>query len=118
MIKIRSALFTGLFILNGCAVIESRELFVTCRAADTYTTIQVIRLGGVEMNPIFRQVVMGHHWFLFIAMQTALSWFVWEHWGDVKPELKPAINVISCLPPINNFQVIKEQKVINAREGR
>lgn len=112
------ALVLVVIALSGCSVLESRGLFAACRAADTVTTIQVIRAGGVEQNPILRQVVMGHHWFLFVAIQAGITWFVWDRWHDIPKTLQPAVNVIACTPVPNNIAVLREQRAMNAAAGR
>lgn len=95
--------------LPGCSMLESRELLVACRAADTVTTIQIVRNGGVERNPLLRNIVMGHHWLLFVGLEAAITWFVWSQWDDVPQVYKPAINILGCSPVPNNLLVLRGQ---------
>lgn len=49
-------------------IFNSRNTFVTCRAADTISTALILHAGGIELNPIMIDV-LSHGWSVFASVE-------------------------------------------------
>ena len=89
---------------------DSREVFVGCRAADLITTRLALMRGAEEMNPIgFTPLLIG--------INVVLSIYVWQAWPSMTAPRTEAeadtqgarvlANIVSCAPVVNNISVIR-----------
>lgn len=89
---------------------DSREVFVGCRALDIITTKIALSRGATELNPFgFTPILIG--------LNVALSIYVWGAWPSMSAPrteaeadtqgMRVMANILSCVPVINNVSVIR-----------
>src|SRR5258708_1867102 len=109
--RIKLCLLFILVWLSGCVSFPqdkvpfyaSKEGMVACQTADVATTAYALHLGAVELNPLgigFILVLKG----LAIVSRYKYDKEINEQGAGI------ALNVISCLPVVNNIKVIEELK--------
>ena len=92
--------------LSACASIPTTpKVFIACRVADTATTIAAVHVGATEVNPLMAHL-LAHGYAPFIAVEAAVTWFVVSQWKKMGDTEKKVINVVGCIPPVNNVAVI------------
>ncbi len=96
--------------LFGCATVisvaESRNTFVTCRVADTATTMLAVHtVVGTEANPLMAALI-AHGWLPFVGVELAVAGLAWYYWDRMSPAEQVAANVVGCLPVVNNAAIL------------
>lgn len=95
-------------LICGCSTVQtvatSRTTFATCRAADTVTTLAILHQGGHELNPLLKGLVA--HPALFVLFNIVAVVVEWNVHKDLNPTERAALNVVSCVGPINNTAVL------------
>lgn len=96
---------------GGCAttgiikeVATSPKTFVACRAVDVASTIGILRLGGVELNPILAPLLSAGYG-PFIAIELMITLGIMHLWDDLSPPQKMVLNGVSCAPALWNSGV-------------
>lgn len=88
-----------LCLLSGCATLESKEVFVGCRAADMATSAYAVHVGAYETSAFPFPILIG--------LNIAVAIYAWVHWHEMDSAGKGIANVISCAPVVNNINVIR-----------
>lgn len=99
----RGLVIAALIVLQGCAVLSSRELFVACKTADVVTTKIALSKGYIEANPFMAQLGFGG----FVALSALLILFIWNYSDDIGEVGMIAVNGVTCGTAIHNYGVIK-----------
>ena len=91
---------------TGCAsvgdVVTSKEVFVACRAADIATTKIAMAEGAYEMSSFPFPIL--------VVLNIVVSIWAWHTWDQIDTAGKAIANTISCLPVVNNVNVINQMK--------
>lgn len=103
-----------LLLLSGCAVLEpvydvagDKRTFALCKAADTATTVGILKAGGAEVNPVMKALLGSapYNFIPFVAVSAALVGLVW--WID-QPEVTAGASLITCPVAAHNvIQLVK-----------
>lgn len=112
------AYFTVILSLavGGCATTSIKEVatspktFVACRVVDVASTIGILRLGGVELNPILAPLL--HAGFgPFIIVELAITAGIMSIWDQLSSPQKVILNGLSCAPAAWNSGVAAQMGV-------
>lgn len=93
-----------LLMLAGCA--STKELSVGevaagCKAADSASTLYLLRHGGQELNPVM-DIFLRMGTVPFLAAQAAVVWAIWHYQDQMSPGQKSASIVVTCFPAVHN----------------
>jgi hypothetical protein len=88
------------------AVTGSKEVFAACEVADILTTWKALALGATEMS--------AFPFGLLVLLHAGVVWVRYHYDDQIDKGGGTVVNILACLPLINNIQVIKQQKAINA----
>lgn len=80
-------------------MLESKEVFVGCRAADMATSWYAVHLGAYETAAFPFPILLG--------LNVAVAVLAWNKWDEMDSAGKGIANVISCAPVVNNINVIR-----------
>lgn len=100
-------------VVGGCSttmikeVATSSNTFVVCRTVDVASTIGILRLGGVELNPILAPLLRAGFG-PFIIAELAITVGVMSIWDQLSSPQKVIVNGLSCAPAVWNSGVVAQ----------
>lgn len=104
----KAVIAAAMFMLAGCAVLESREAVVFCQAADTATTLHALDLGAREGNPFVDRLLTNLGPGGFIAAKLAVTLLVLHYYPDLSSDLVIVINAATCAVAAHNAYVASQ----------
>lgn len=87
-------------------------LIIAAQLADVWTTMRVLKAGGIEANPLMRFLmrkvgVRSALWGSKLLVCSALVWVSWRHSGMVVTAILGALLGFYCWVIYNNLRVLK-----------
>jgi hypothetical protein len=97
--------FALIVILNGCAILASKESLIACQVADAGTTIYAVNHGAQELNPIGAKNIN-----MLLLLKAAFTWWAYNNHADIPQPVMAGVNVFTCGIAAHNVKVIRSQR--------
>jgi hypothetical protein len=105
---VKAVIAAAMFMLAGCAVLESSEAVVFCQAADTVTTLHALDLGAREGNPFVDRLLTNLGPGGFVAAKIAVTLAVLHYYPDLSSDFVVLINAATCAVAAHNAHVASQ----------
>jgi Domain of unknown function (DUF5658) len=96
----------SLCLLTGCATLASKPVFVGCQTADTATTLEGMKQGARELNPIIAGIFTAFGPAGFVALKAGVTLVVLHYHAMVSSGVLAAADVITCGAAVHNARVL------------
>jgi hypothetical protein len=103
------------WLLNGCAVMASKEAVVFCQTADTVTTLHATALGAREVNPFVRWILETTGPAGFITAKIAVTLLVVQVHPEMSADLVRLLNGVTCAVAAHNAHVAAKLEDLGRR---
>jgi hypothetical protein len=100
--------------LPGCSTLASRGAFAGCQAADTVTTLEAMKGGARELNPVVAAIFATLGPAGFVAAKLGITVLVLHEYSAVSSGVVAVASGVTCAAAANNAIVMRRR----AKEAR
>ena len=94
--------------VSGCTALASKPVVVACQGADTYTTVEGLKRGAREVNPIVAAIIAAGGIAAFVATKVGVTVLILHYHADISTGVLATANVLTCGVAAHNATVLQK----------